>query len=409
MNVLYLIATLAVVSFLPTNLAEKLKPGDPYLFVLLAVIGKALADRRKEFVESLLIAKTPILLVIVPYLISSLFSEYISDSLKFTARFLILIIFAVSVSALLKSKDEVVALLSCLLAFGFLTGLYALYQIFNPPPVIAGLSAVEGISNVRVFATFFNANIYAEFLLITISAGLGLFMYAGSRYLKSAVLFSILFLSVILFYTYSRGSLLGIAASLFVFFLLTYPRLLPPVLAFLVLFSSMIPGFVRRLIATVTFSDSSQYVRLRIWNAVFSYMDSFKKYLIGSGPYSFKYEVMDFVRRSPERFFGYFSFQPHNIYLLWLFEGGVLMLAAWIYYFSYHIYMGLKSFASEMNDGAGRYRYIIASLVAASAGLLVNGATETVFYHNQVLPLWFLINGLILWSYRQSGKGVEKS
>lgn len=409
MNALYILATIAVVSFLPTNLAERLKPGDPYLFVLLAVIAKAFVDRRKEFIEGLLSVKTALLAVIASYLLSALFSEYISDSLKFTARFFILLLFAVAVSALTSSRKEVVVVLSWLMAFGFLTGLYAVYQILNPPPVIAGLSAVEGISNVRVFSTFFNANIYAEFLLVCISVGMGLFMHAASKRTKAVFLFLVVFLSVILFYTYSRGSLLGIAASLFVFFLLTYPGLLPPVLALLAIFSSVVPGFMSRIIATLTFSDSSQFVRLRIWNTAFSYMDSAKKYLVGAGPYSFKYEVMDFVRKSPERFFGYFSFQPHNIYLLWLFEGGIIMLASWIYYFAYHIYMGVRSFIAEVENGRNRFGYIVASLIAASAGLLINGATETIFYHNQVLPLWFLVNGLILWSYRNSLKEAEGS
>lgn len=73
MNALYILATIAVVSFLPTNLAERLKPGDPYLFVLLAVIAKAFVDRRKEFIEGLLSVKTALLAVIASYLLSALF------------------------------------------------------------------------------------------------------------------------------------------------------------------------------------------------------------------------------------------------------------------------------------------------------------------------------------------------
>lgn len=399
MNLAYLLTSLTIFTFLPTNIAERLKPGDPYLLVALAVIGKAFFDNRSHFLEALKKLKNPVLLVIVSYLVSSLISLYLSDSLKFTFRFVILMLFGAATASLIRSQKDVQVLMVLLFVLGFATGLHALYQIFNPPPVIQGLSAVEGLSNVRVFATFFNANIYAEFLLVSITAGLGLFFFFSSRTAKFLILVAELFLAFILFYTYSRGSFLGLICAIFVFFLLTYPRLLLPASGLFLLLTAIIPGFLQRIVETITFRDSSQFLRLRIWNTVFSTLDSARKIVIGSGPYSFKYEMMDFVRKSPERFFGYFSFQPHNIYLLWLVEGGIIMVLAWLFYFSYHIWAGIESYLNATRKSRRKDSFLIASLTAASCGLLINGFTETIFYHNQVLPFWFFINGVLLWSY----------
>lgn len=396
MNLYYLFFALAIFTFLPTNIAEKLKPGDPYLFTALLIIGKSFFDRRKEMKKFLLHLRIPFLLVLLSYLISSLFSYYLPDSLKFTFRFFLLMLLVPATASLIKEKKEILSLLSTLLFFGVITGLHAAYQIKNPPPVIQGISAVEGLSYVRVFATFFNANIYAEFLLIVISAGIGLFFAESSRLKKGIYLGGVVFLLAILFFTYSRGSLLGLIVSIFIFFALTYPKFLIPAFGVGTVILAVVPGLFERLINTITFVDSSQFLRLQIWNAAFAPINSWQKLIFGLGPYSFKYEVMDVVRKSPEIFFGYFSFQPHNIYILWLFEGGILMILAWMFYYAHILYYGVKSFLSLSEE---KVKFVVASLVAANAGLLVNGITETIYYHNQVLPVWFLVQGIILWFY----------
>lgn len=396
MNLIYLLVSTAVFVFLPTNIAERLKPGDPYLFVVLIIIAKAFFDERQRFLSFLFKIKTPALIVLASYFISAAFSAYTSDSLKFTIRFIILILFAPAVASLFKKHPEPVIYLKALFFFGIITAVHAAYQIVNPPPVIQGLSSIEGLSNVRVFATFFNANIYAEFLVIIATIGLGLVFYEQKNWKKAAYTLFTVFILFILFYTYSRGSLLGVVVSYALFFLLTYPRLFIPFSAAGILLAAFIPGFLIRLYNTITFKDSSQFLRLRIWHTAFSTIDSPRKLLIGTGPYSFKYEMMDYVRQSADRFFGYFSFQPHNIYLLWLVEGGLLMLLAWLYFFAFILSKGFSA-CNTLKSGSKKDRFIAAALVSALSGLLINGLTETIFYHNQVLPFLFLLVGIILY------------
>jgi O-antigen ligase len=396
MNLAYLLISTFIFIFLPTNVAERLKPGDPYLFIILIIIAKAFFDEQARIVKFLKEIKTPFLLIAASYFLAAAFSDYPSDAVKFSFRFLILIFFASAVAALLKHRDQLLLYLKVLFWLGMATGLYAIYQIFNPPPVIQGLSAIEGLSNVRVFATFFNANIYAEFLVIAVTLGLGLFFYEKKELSKSIYLLCTGILLFILFYTYSRGSLLAVIISFAFFFLLTYPKYFLPFSFLGLAMTFFIPGFLTRIIKTLTFQDSSQFLRIRIWHTALSSINSLKKLLIGTGPYSFKYEMMDFVRRSSERFFGYFSFQPHNIYILFLVEGGILMLLAWLYFFSFTLYKGLAAF-KLLKKYKSRESFIAAALVSSFAGLLTNGLTETIFYHNQVLPFFFLLVGMLLY------------
>jgi|GEM_PF-6080617 len=396
MNLIYLLISTAVFVFLPTNIAERLNPGDPYLFVVLIIIAKAFFDERRRFLRFLQEIKTPALIVAASYFISAAFSEYPSDSLKFTVRFFILILFASAAASLFKKHRELIIYLNLLFFFGVVTAVYAIYQIINPPPVIQGLSSIEGLSNVRVFATFFNANIYAEFLVIIATVGLGLIFYEQKTLKKVIYTMLTCLILFILFYTYSRGSLLGVVVSYGLFFLLTHPRLFIPFSLLGVLLSALIPGLLTRLYNTLTFQDSSQFLRLRIWHTAFSTIDSPKKLLIGTGPYSFKYEMMDYVRQSADRFFGYFSFQPHNIYLLWLVEGGIFMLLAWLYFFAFTLFKGFSAYRN-LKSGSDRNRFTAAVLVSALSGLLFNGLTETIFYHNQVLPFLFLLVGMVIY------------
>jgi O-antigen ligase len=102
---------------------------------------------------------------------------------------------------------------------------------------------------------------------------------------------------------------------------------------------------------------------------------------------------MDYVRKVPERFFGYFSFQPHNIYLMWLVEGGIFMLLSWIYFFAVYYFYGVKVFStSESRD----VKIISLAAVSSLTAFLINGITETVFYHYQVVPFVFLFFGILL-------------
>ncbi len=143
--------------------------------------------------------------------------------------------------------------------------------------------------------------------------------------------------------------------------------------------------------------ESSQGFRLKIWNVALQSVSGIKEWLVGTGPYTFLESFRITVINNPVLYFGYLQYSSHNIYLLILVEGGLMLLLSWLLYFSYLIFLGIRSFIEIKKADI---RLIAISISAGLFAIIINGFTSSIFYHPKTMLYFFTFAGLLLASFK---------
>lgn len=399
----YLVAPFIVFSLVPSDIASQLKPLEPYFFMMILVISYAIYSSKNRLFDQPRFLVSSSLVLVAALLICTAFSDHLSRSVIYTIRYLIYLSFAFALASIIDRKELLERLIRWVLHIANLTALYAVYQYFNPPEKIPGLKAVLGYTNVRVFSTFVNPNFYAEYLAMVIPLTLVLILDRRKVFWRFYGLFSALLLSGILLLTYTRGSFLALVAGIAYFMLIEYPLLLIPVAILGVVLLLVVPGFAARFIDALNLAQGSEAFRLKIWRAAFESINDARELLVGSGPYTFMQELKETVLFNPRLFFGYYEYSSHNVYILTLVEGGILLLAAWVYYYASLLYTAIKA---RLNSD--RHLRLMSSALSASViALMVNGLTSSTYYHPQTMTVFFYLAGLLIAVYRLSVNQVS--
>lgn len=394
----YLAAPIIVFSLIPSNLASSLKPLDPYLLMMVLVIGRALFDKKTELFKQPRFLLNASALLLAALLITTGLSDNLNRSLIYTIRYAIYLCFPFALAELIKGEDVVERLIRWILHTANLTAIYAVYQYFNPPEKIPGLKAVLGYANVRVFSTFVNPNFYAEYLAMIIPLTLVLILDRRKMFWRFYGLFTAMLLTAVLLVTYTRGSFLALIAGTGYFVLVEFPALLIPAAVIGVVLLLTVPGFAARFADALNLTQGSEAFRLKIWRAAFESIDSTKELVFGSGPYNFMQELKETVLYNARLFFGYFEYSSHNVYILTLVEGGISLLIAWVYYYASLLYAAIRSRLAA----GGHMRFAASALSAGIIALLVNGFTSSTYYHPQTMTVFFYLVGLLFAVYKLS-------
>jgi teichuronic acid biosynthesis protein TuaE len=245
-------------------------------------------------------------------------------------------------------------------------------------------------------SVFFNQNDFATFLSITFFFYLSLCKNSRNGYIKGIALLLAFFAVVLIYYTGSRASLLGIVLGLAVYVFILLPRLLKKwavllasagAVLFAVLFSSKIAGIIYRLFMAPPDSAYSNELlpsneaRANLLKNSFHYfLDSFG-FGVGAGnvPYYLKNEPI-FATNQVE--------QVHN----WLIEIlvnfgivvflGYVLLYALLFYHLYKVYnRGLGSSEKMLIEGT------LVALVSFLVSSISPSSVSNLFFHWVFLAL----------------------
>ncbi len=404
MKLIYIYAPIIVFALLPFQLEGKFKPLDIYLAFMMVSILKAFIDYRSELrklnYEYLYVSA----IVIIALLLTTGFSSIFSSSLIYTIRFLIYFGFSISVFLLISSKIELQKVFEFVIHTANITAMIGLSQIFYRPEHIPGLKSVEGYASLRIFSTFGNPNFYAEYLILSIPLTIVLILFSKGKIKKAYFSCSLILLFMVLMLTYTRGSFMGLLVGIAYMTILLAPRFLLHSLFLTIIATSFFPGFYTRLINMFYLTEGSQSFRLKIWRVALGCLSSFKEWTVGAGPYTFLDKFRETVLSKPELYFGYTRFSSHNIYLLTLVEGGIILLIAWIIYFSYLIYIGIDAKRIMENKELKTFSVALASGLLA---VIVNGFTSSIFYHPKTMTFFFTFAGLLLASFKFNARNSE--
>jgi putative inorganic carbon (HCO3(-)) transporter len=262
----------------------------------------------------------------------------------------------------------------------------------------------------RVYSTFGNPNILAEYLVLTIPLALAL-LWSETRRWKRLVFGAMSAgMALCLGLTFSRGGWLGMAVAVVAGVAVIDPRALRLVpIGAIAGYLLLPPVVLNRIYTVVNLADSSNYYRLNIWKSTLRLIGDFWPTGVGLGYRPFMWVYGNY------KLFGQVAWHSHNLYLEQVAELGVAGLVLFIWLMVRVLAAGLRARSLLWTGGAGpgpaglaetggagepaerRGRMaLVAAGLAAVAGILFYGLVENIFYLPTVIITFWIVAGLMV-------------
>lgn len=328
---------------------------------------------------------SPFLLLFVWGGTTLLYSLYPRVSLQELLRIFDLFALGFLAYSTVKETADFKQLLQAFFVSGILPVLFGLYQFtFH-----LGL-ADENVSLLRIFGTFSHPNVYSLYLFsLIVFGGLYLVLFAESG-LRRLVTLSILgLLGIMLLLTFARVAWIALFLFIFLVALFRYRLLLFPLLLFPLVLYVYSPTFQARINESFTPNpDSSIVWRQTLWADVTRYSIQEEHLVWGSGMDTFP-KISESIRGTTHG-----PNDPHNDFVKFFVEGGLVGLAVFfLYLFSLGALL-LKKFRASRPESALRFAYGI--MIIFFLTLELSALTDNVFKNTPVQWLFFTAFGALL-------------
>lgn len=291
--------------------------------------------------------------------------------------------------ACLPRRSEVTWLLAGLLLAGAVTGLLGVLQYKSGIQTSLSWIDVKQAADIktRVYATFDNPNIFAEYLTFVLPAAL-VFLLQEKRLLARVVWGGVLACAgIALILTFSRGAWLAVGFALVILGILWDRRLLVLLpLGFALLPLAAPEQVLTRAASIGSLEDSSNAFRLSIWVAVLRMIRAYWLTGIGLGSAAFSQVYPQFMLAGTP------AMHSHNLYLELALQLGVPGLLAFLWL----LLAVLSRVLQVLPKLANRERGVLAALVASLGGFLLHGAVDNVWYSPKLTLLFWAVLGLTL-------------
>lgn len=293
-----------------------------------------------------------------------------------------------------KTKKDIYLLSLVFVIASVLVSFHGIYQFLIDIEMESGWvdMSQNHYINTRVFSTFENPNLLAEYLLIIIPISIAFAFYSKDVYKKILFIMATGIMLLTIGLTYSRGGWLGLMVAIIVFLLLTSIKtllLLIPIGALGILFS---PASILQRIKTIgNLQDSSNFYRYNLWSMSLNILRDFWYSGLGIG-------YLPFFRKISPLYLGPIApYHTHNTFLQVAVETGIVGLI---------IFAGLtltliKTAISVILQTKSKFiKIFTASYTAGLSGILLHGLVEHILYNPKIIITFWLIIGMITGLYR---------
>jgi hypothetical protein len=295
-----------------------------------------------------------------------------------------------SASSSLEPSDRALRIVAGALAAGAVlacvVGLFQYIRGTETPGSWIDATVFESVKT-RVYSTFDNPNVFAEYLSFALPLALALAL-GGGRASFLLLLPCILAMSACLLLTYSRGGWAAGAVGVAAVLAAKDRRLTALALVAVLLVAPALPQSIRsRAVTAITLADSSARYRLTIWKSALRMAADYWPSGIGPGPTPFSqvypaYEIA-----------GTPAAHTHNLYLQVLVEMGLPGLLSFLWL--------LGCFASETLRGIRPGSLVPAGLAGAIFGQMVHGWIDNIWYSPKIVFIFWATLGLALAACRK--------
>lgn len=329
-----------------------------------------------------------VMLMILVYLFSAVFSYTVKKSLSIWLIYAVFMGFYFVVVNTVKTKKQLLDFFTVLTLSALVVCLYGIMQYLFGWNVTQAWIDEEMFEDIkmRIYSTLENPNVLGEYILLMLPLAVGLMWIKKNAlskifYAAAAVVF---FAALIL--TFSRGCWIGLMLAAAVFVTLVCGKLWGLVLLVLPLVPFVLPeSIINRFLSIGDMKDSSTSYRVYIWFGTFLMLRDFWLSGIGMGSEAF-------TRVYP--FYSYSSIvapHAHNMFLQLTVEIGV----AGITVFVIILVMLLKSLANTHKIGGRKSPVSVMCVAVGSslAGFLLQGIFDNCFYNYRVFMIFWLVAG----------------
>lgn len=297
----------------------------------------------------------------------------------------------------ISSAAQIKRMIWVMLTSALLVALYGFYQYFFG----VNISSTEWVDGeqfpdlkMRVFSTLENPNLLAGFLvsMMAISAGMG---YKSSTVKGKVLLFSLVAIfGACLVLTYSRGAWLSLLAVIGVYGLLCNRKIFWLLLLLPIAMFFSHDAVLERIMSIMNPTDTSSTLRIALWESTIAMIQDKPLFGIGWGSYWLVYPEYDFFINDPSTKI----FHAHNMYLNIAAEIGIPGLLAFLTIMYGHVRLALSMLLRSFESWSSG---LMLGIVAAVAGIIMNGFTDYVMFNIQLSMLYWLLNGLIVVIWQQ--------
>lgn len=260
----------------------------------------------------------------------------------------------------------------------------------------------ESVNIPRIYGTFSHPNIFSLYLFSLITLTFLFFStLARTPKEKFAAMALLASYTVILLLTYTRVSWVILFVFFFILAFLRFRKLLIPIILLPLCLFIIIAPLQERLLDSIQFSpDSSIAWRLGIWKDGISTTIGNGRTLFGSGMNTFS-TVSEHVRglsQGP-------SNDPHNDFVKFFVEGGVIGLGIFILYLALIARGLLRQFNTSQN-AESKTAFLI--LFAFFASLILASLSDNIFKNTPVQWIFWIMLGATLRAFASSKQSQTK-
>ncbi len=355
------------------------------MLCLFSLIVRALTTKKFEFKTDGL--GLMIIAMLIIYLVSTFTSFAPLKSMEIWAVYFAFMSFYFVVINTIKTKKQLMDLLSVFCLSAFCVSAYGILQYVFDWNINQAWMDEEmfGDIKMRIYSTLENPNVLGEYILLSLPISISL-MWKKKGILPKIVFGGIsLCLGLALILTFSRGCWIGIMASAAVFVTFAAGKLWGLAILILPLVPMFLPeSILNRFLSIGDMSDSSTSYRVYIWMGTILMLKDFWLSGIGLGTESFT-QVYPFYSYS-----SIVAPHSHNLFLQIMVESGILGLLAFCILLL--VFARKLSSAHKIEGKFGDISVIIVGIGAAVIGFLIQGVFDNCFYNYRVFMIfWALI------------------
>jgi len=340
-------------------------------------------------------------LIIVLFLSSS-FSNVPNLGYTVVLRMLVFLIICYTYFSLIEDRKTLTIYFITLFFTAIFIGISILYDILNTGFL---LYTIEG-SLVRYGGLYQNPNYIGLLLVITIPITVSMFFsnYKNDRIIKFSLTLLLILMFILLFISNSRSSILGVATAVLITLGILHKKL----------FYGIIIGIALIIVLYLNLPEVndffSMYLRLErlytreyFWSAGLDIIFDYP--FFGIGPEMFENYFYTYI---PSDFFLFFGFKtttalgtphPHNLFLLFTAENGILGLIIAVGFFILFFFYAGKNISECRNKNSEYYPLAVVSF-GIGAGILMRAFFEvtgflTYGFITRDLPFWLVFISVV--------------
>ncbi len=374
--------TLFLAPILPTMMVVGL-----CLLCLVSLFVKALTTKRFTF-------KTEgvglmVILMLGIYFLATLCSFAPFKGVQIWAVYFAFMAFYFVIINTIKTKKQLINLLTVFALSGFLVCVYGIMQYVFGWNVTQAWMDEEMFEDIkmRIYSTLENPNVLGEYILLVLPVTIALMWKKRGAFAKIVYGIMAAAMGLALILTFSRGCWVGIMAAAAVFVTCCSGKLWGLLLIALPIVPMILPeSIVNRFASIGDMKDSSTSYRVYIWMGTLHMLKDFWLSGVGPGQEAFT-QVYPFYSYS-----AIVAPHSHNLFLQIMVESGILgiiLFAILILVFIKKLAMGY-----QVQGKTGELSVAMVGIGSAVVGFLVQGLFDNCFYNYRVFMIFWSVIAL---------------